>query len=859
MPLADLMVSVIPASKQFFNVAGSLVLVVCLMGAQDPPADKKYQFDIRQQNAESALNAVADKTGFPLLFLYDEVKQVSVTAVRGEYTVQQVLNRLLSESGLVGVLTDDGVITISALSQPDKNHSGIKESRGFLATLFGFFTGNRVKQETDKVDITLAGLEEVIVTAQRRDESWQAVPISVQVATGSQLENSSIDRLEDLGLIAPAVQISRIGVFTQPSIRGVTTYLAGSYENNVATYIDGYYLPFTRGLNADMTNVSQVQILKGPQGTLFGRNTTGGAILVETLSPSMTKTEGRLKASYGRFNEQLIQAYFSTPINDTLAWNFAVSSSHSDGYIKDVRGFDSAPMESYDAITKLRWEPSDKLSATLKYEALSVEDGRSLALTYEGRSLARALLPEIYLEQRDNRTSLNFPVENITHQHNTSLNWDYEFGWALVTSNTSLQRESNRLNYDLDGTSAALFAQQTHDRGEAISQDINLTTLGEGKLKSVFGFYYLDVKRDALNNISLSVLSENTSDYLPGQLNNSGTLAFAGYIDLTYQIADKIFLSGGVRYSDETQKLRVACPMISDNCVADPWVKKQENFDGWTSRAVLRYELDSYSSAYFSFSQGFKSGLINLAPPFNRVEPEKINAFEVGYKSLNDRWQLDLASYFYDYSNLQVSALKIIDGNNLAVTSNAAEADIYGAEVQLKTKLGDNLNLNLGLAYTHARYSDFPFASYNEITPAGLNTSTCSTESGVIPCTQDWSGQRITRAPDWTGNLGAEYTFRSVLGKFILAGNLFYTSEYTPLRGDLYSGTSNFRYDQGDYSLLNLRFSWQPAKLHHLKFTIYGDNVTDEKYYFYRSGNVFGDYHVLGQPITYGAIIDYIF
>src|SRR5213593_1344003 len=121
-------------------------------------------------------------------------------------------------------------------------------------------------------------LEEVIVTAQRRAESAEDVPISMTIASAEQLERAGVRRLEDISLIAPAVQLSRTGVYTQPAIRGITSTLAGNYENNVAIYVDGYYLPFTRGLNTELVNISQVEVLKGPQGTLFGRNATGGAI-----------------------------------------------------------------------------------------------------------------------------------------------------------------------------------------------------------------------------------------------------------------------------------------------------------------------------------------------------------------------------------------------------------------------------------------------------------------------------------------------------------------------------------------------------------------------------------------------------
>jgi iron complex outermembrane recepter protein len=280
---------------------------------------------------------------------------------------------------------------------------------------------------------------------------------------------------------------------------------------------------------------------------------------------------------------------------------------------------------------------------------------------------------------------------------------------------------------------------------------------------------------------------------------------------------------------------------------------------------VARYQLDDSSNVYASFSKGFKSGLISIAYPFNTVQPEKIDAYEVGYKAARGRWHLDTAAYYYNYRNLQVSSLQIVNGINTAVTTNAASSRIYGSEVHLTATAVDNFNVSAGVAYTHARYTDFPNASYNgTITAgalAGLNTTTCVNTSpppATVPCTQDWSGKQPARAPDWTADLAADYTLKTGAGTFVFAGNIAYTSSYVPVKGDL-DANGNYRYDQGAYSLVNLRASWSPPVHADITLSAFGENVTDTKYYFYRSGNAFGDYHVLGQPATWGVSADYRF
>lgn len=722
-----------------------------------------------------------------------------------------------------------------------------------------------------------AKVEEVVVTAQRRSEALQDVPISMTVASSEQLEKAGVTRLEDIASIAPAVQLSRTGVYTQPAIRGVTSTLAGNYENNVAIYVDGYYLPFTRGLNTDLVNISQVQVLKGPQGTLFGRNATGGAILVQTLDPSLTELCGRIKATYREFDDKQVQGYFSMPLTETLAWNVAGSYRKAGSYLENISGFDTAPIENYNITTKLRWEPTDKLTLTGKYETMSVSDGRTLATTFEGRSLAVFRNPGTFLATRDNQTSVNFPVDNTVYQHTGAAKIEYDFGWGTLASISSYQRESDRLHYDLDGTQLRFFEQRTADKNRAYAEDLNLTSKGDGPVQYTVGVYYFDSELRTTTNASLSALAPNPADrtvYVPSQLNDSKTEAYASYADVTWEVVPKLFLTGGIRYSHETKELGVINGLNGAVLFPNPtYPDKDETFRSWTPRAVVRYEIDDDSNVYASFSKGFKSGFINIATPvFNVVDPEKIDAYEVGYKTARDIWRLDTAAYYYDYKDLQVSSLQIVNGTNTAVTTNAATAEIYGAEAQLSFTLASDFNLTSGVAYTHARYTKFPNASYNAVTATGLNTTTCTIPNPnslpppnpplpplSVPCTQDWSGKRLTRAPDWTGNIGADYTLHTGAGKFLFAANIAYTSSYTPLKGDLDVNTGDFRYDMDAYSMITARLAWSPPSLDALTLTVFGENLGNSRYYFYRSGNAFGDYHVLGQPRTGGISADYRF
>jgi iron complex outermembrane receptor protein len=327
-------------------------------------------------------------------------------------------------------------------------------------------------------------VEEVVVTAQKRAERLVDVPIAITAASGDTLERVGITRLEEISQIAPAAQISRIGTYVQPAIRGVTTPLTGvGAENNVAIYIDGFYQAFQRGLNLDLANVAQVQILKGPQGTLFGRNTTGGAFLIDTLQPSLADRNGRFSLSYARFDDIQAQAYFSTPLSSTLAFNIMGYVRKSDGYIKDVRGFDTAPISNHSVNAKLLWAPSDALSVTASIENVKVSDGTSLAPTIIARSQAQSLVPTTYVETGRNRTSVNHPVTDRSVQWAGSLKAQYRTDWATLSSFTRYGKEWDYLDFENDGSTVRVFDNITKETGRVLAGgEPHLGGIGAGEL-----------------------------------------------------------------------------------------------------------------------------------------------------------------------------------------------------------------------------------------------------------------------------------------------------------------------------------------------------------------------------------------
>lgn len=725
---------------------------------------------------------------------------------------------------------------------------------GLMASVSGILLASAA-QAQEAASENVPG-QDIVVTAQRRSEALQDVPISITAVTSDTIKNTGMQRLEDIGRLAPAVQISRTGIFTQPAIRGVTTAQGNYSENNVAVYVDGFYLPSARGLNTELVNIESVQVLKGPQGTLFGRNATGGAILIETLKPSMTETSGRFLAGYGNYDDFRAQGYISTPLASGVALNIAGSYRRSDGYIKDVAGFNTAPIRIASVNPKLRLQPSDRLDVILSATYSSVEDGRSLATTNEGRSFAKFLNPAGYVETRDNRTSFTHPVKSKAEDYMYSLKAKYDLGGVDLNWLTAYQLEKTALDFEAnDGTAAVLYDSISQEKYKTFTQEVNFSSKGDGPLQFVVGGYYYHMNQRSPYNIR--TLAYPGTTYVPSNESRYITESFAGFADVTYRIGDSLFLTGGLRYSHETKDASFVNP--TTKAVTGPF---RVSADSVTPRAVIRYEIAPKTSIYASYSRGFKSGVVNNVAPYAPVAPEKIDAFEVGFKTAQSNFRLDAAGYYYDYSNLQVSSVLIVNGLNQSVITNAAAATIYGGEVQMSARPVEGLDLSAGIAYTHARYDKYTGAVVSLPSPTtGLNSSSCANPNpppATVLCTQDQSGLRMLRAPDWSGNVSASYKVPLSFGSLQLSGNVSFSSFQVLTRADKALTGSGYRYGQPGYALLNLRAAYTTPD-EHWTLSVFGNNVTDTRYYIVRSGTSFGDYHVLGEPATYGAQVEFRF
>lgn len=704
-------------------------------------------------------------------------------------------------------------------------------------------------------------LEEVLVTAQRRAELLETVPVSITVASGEMLDRSGVNNLEDIGKIAAGVQINRSGAVSQPAIRGISSLIVGiGLENNVAIYIDGLYQPDAIAVNAELANIASVQILKGPQGTLYGRNATGGAIVIETLPPS-ENFEGNIGAGYGRFNDRRVRGYVSGPLAENLSYSVAGNLRSSDSYIRDLGAdladsgddFDATPLSSKSLRGKLHWSPTEDMSLAFGLNYISHLDDRGHAY----RNSAYPALSQGTMIQ--DRVTLNIKGNNRMEVKEASVNFMLNTDAGVLTSTTGYAQRNSTNNFDFDGTKLDLVRGESDGIEQFTIQEslnYNIDVIDRWNI-NVGGMYYRDRFRsndaESWNSFTLTRTEDLHLD----------STAFSAYVDGTWEVVDKLFVTAGLRYSTEEKGGGYTVNNISTTTVVPP-ADKTKDFSAVTPRAVIRYELSDRTNVYTSYTAGYRSGTFfaaSLPDPavYNPADQEEVDAYEIGFKTAQDAYRFSSALFYYDYTDIQVGVTvpnPLGGGGIIQQLFNAPKAEIYGADMQVDIAPSDNLNLRAGVAYVHARYEDFP-----NVTGTGLDASTQRNVSNQL---QDWSGEEMARAPLWTANAGVDYTIKLFDGSLTMSSNINYTDSYVvrnpslygPLAGPELAGKQ--RYRQSGYALINAQTNWTDPN-GNFTVGIYGENLSNKRYLLDYSGSALGDTSQFAWPRTYGVRVSYSF
>jgi iron complex outermembrane receptor protein len=507
------------------------------------------------------------------------------------------------------------------------------------------------------------------------------------------------------------------------------------------------------------------------------------------------------------------------------------------------------------------WKPTDNFSLELLYELKHSGDPTALTFNYLQYQAVKRLNPNEIISTTPFVTSL--PVSTLYGDELSTYalkgRWDTSFGYFSNTA--SYMYDQNHARYNADGgTPAVLNETMYKQHSHAFQEELNLNSNPGKVLDYVLGLYYYDGHEawkyaDILSNAQ--VFGPANVHFFHDGRPALDDRSFALYADGTWNISEALHLSAGLRYG--TEKVTVfntASGQLSST------------FNSLTPRLVGRYQLDEHSNVYASYSQGYKAGTYNFGQPSLLVRPEHLTAYEIGYKAYRSIFSFDADVFYYDYKDLQVTALVPgASGAVLNVTTNAARAKDYGAEFQFSVQPVDRLTLSLAGAYTHARY-----ANYTTFSPALPNPTTGFQAAGIGlagPQETNLSGQTLTRAPDWSFNANAAYTWLLSKGSLTANANVSWQSQYAPTSPDWALGTTvgsdgliqpsghGQRLANPAYALFNGKITWNATD----KFSIgvYGNNLGDKKYFATLNSTSSGVYGQWAPPREYGVRLDYAF
>lgn len=676
---------------------------------------------------------------------------------------------------------------------------------------------------------------DIVVTAQKRSERLQDVPISISAVSSDTLVKQNITQVAQISMSVPAVRIDFSGNTVQPTIRGVGSAIAGPGTNsNIPTYIDGYYIPNPVATDLNLINIQSLSVLKGPQGTLFGRNATGGAIQVTTRTPQHDPTV-LARFGYASFDHFTGGFYGSTGLTDTLAVDLAASYERGDGFKRNIVTGDNdvGRFHKWSVRTKALWEPTDGVSFTLAYaHSYSDDPSPNMVNAREGMSAA-ALIPGIVVASGRRDMSNTRPNFDKLKTDSITLTSVFDLGFADLTSYTGYRKEHDYQGFDYDASPAEIQAAIWTIPEKTFTQEVNLTSKPGGRFSWVLGAFYLYNSSEYHYN-----LAAGGADYFRLFDSRNKTNSYAIFADGTYEVADKLFLTVGGRYSID--KPQVAFSLYAVN---PPLVDAgKDKFTNFSPRAVIRYEITPRSSVYASYTKGYKSGMLP-ASSFSTVavDPEKIDAFELGYKTASGPLRLNLAGFYYKYKDVQVASFF---GQGVSVIRNAASAEIYGIDGELSYDITQDFNVFANVAWTHADYDKFPNAiGYQQ----DLDSSS-PTFSTFQPVNIDASGYQVLRSPRLAFNVGANYGFDLAGGRMALNANYFHTSKF------YFDAVEQF--GQKAYGLLNLRATWTDPS-DRFDFSIYGANVTDTKYITQTLPDTVAIRQAYGEPATIGASVTF--
>jgi iron complex outermembrane receptor protein len=676
-------------------------------------------------------------------------------------------------------------------------------------------------------------LAEVTVTAEKISTNLQRTPIAVTALSASRLDQEQAHNIEDLEILVPGLKAGDEQGFAQFTIRGIgtTVSLAGA-EAPVAVNLNGVYLSRTSGQLSGLFDVSQVEVLRGPQGTLYGRNATAGAVNISTALPT-NEVSGYVDVTGGNYGEARLESAVGGPlIGDTLLGRIAVFGERHDGYGTNLAtGTGIDDKGAYGIRSTLVFEPNSAVKATLFAEYYRENDHNG-SLHYLGAAglsgLPGALgLPPLFVSDGGTTARNVADVANgidprfylRTGAVTAAIEWHPTDAFNLK-SITGYRDQQAAGVFPFDGGIPLNAFTIQGEPARQISQEFDAHYQWD-KIQVTGGLYYFHENDDVtplVVPLSTYVLNRVFAiPYPTAYFVNFGTVdsllttqAEAAFIQGTYDVTSKLSLTAGVRYSVEKKGdtqfygVDLFTPYTGNNPLPPGVRQPSKDFYATTPRFGIQYQLDPTTLLYATYAQGFKAGgfdvgVQNPAP----YRPERLTDYEGGLKTtlFNGHFRMNLTGFYYDYKDLQVQQVV-----GLTVqTANAATAKIYGSEAEFAYLVTEAFQVDANFAYAHARYGTY------------VGPDPAQPLIGNV----DFSGHALNNAPNFTGLLSPQYTWHLGSDSVIVRAEVQYSSRY-------YFSPSNLaQLSQGGYAKENLFATYRSNA--NWEATAYVKNISDQR------------------------------
>ena len=719
-----------------------------------------------------------------------------------------------------------------------------------------------------EADQSSSGLEDIVVTAQRRSESLQNVPISVNAVTQASLQASGVTNLDAIQAVVPGVVVAKTFAGTTPFVRGVGVIHSGfTSEVPVALYVDGVYIPNSASSVFAFNNIERIEVLKGPQGTLFGRNATGGLINIITRDPTATTTvEGQV--GYGNYDTYDANLYVSGALADGLAIDFAGRyHNQRDGWGTNlVTGDEIFKNREVSVSSKLKWTIGDRTTVRLRgfYNRGRGDIGTGFGV-FPG---SVAVDGTVNTGKYD--IGIRNPPYNRSDQYNTGLTIEHDADFARMVSITGY----NFLKSEFLGNAGAprgnLIPGQgvnnlrNNGRSWTFTQELQLQSLSGSNFQWIVGGFFM---RDHFTLVSdvFPTCIDGVCNRVPPPIRSVGDqvlYSYAGFGEATLTIAENTRITAGLRYTTDDKNLSASfreplggfptsLPSLpGPNRFGEPGAARPKaSFSKLTWRGVISHDFAPRVMGYASVNRGFKGGAYNPTVFTNPVaEPEVLDAYEVGLKTelFNRILRFNIAGFYYEWDSIQLRTLAPPALPGQSILFNAAKAEIKGVDADMTFVPSSRLTINGSFAILDATFSEFPGGVCTAPRPIG---GAVLGGASSFPC--DLTGFRLQKAPKFTGTIGATYRIPTSVGNFSINASDSYNSGFF--------WDSDNRLRQPSYHQVNVNLNWTSSDERY-SAQLYMHNLNEPNYFYAVTEAAGGtDSYTPGNPRTYGARVGFKF